>query len=73
LRQQPESASRSSPADTLLLRDREFADEHFQRGAANNPCFRHTIRRDDGKVLSISIRGPKEQGYNDSFDFDVSA
>jgi hypothetical protein len=30
---------------------------------------------DDGKVLSysISIRGPKEQGYNDSFDFDVSA
>jgi len=28
-----------------------------------------------GKVLSysISIRGPKEQGYNDSFDFDVSA
>ena len=30
---------------------------------------------DDGKVLSysISIRGPNEQGYNDSFDFDVSA
>jgi len=53
---------------------RVFEAIHVFRGIVITVTERMQLS-DDGKVLSYSasIRGPKEQGYNNSFDFDVSA
>jgi hypothetical protein len=52
---------------------RIFETRHVYRGIEITLSQRRQLG-DDGKTLSYSeeIRGPKEQGYQNTFDFDVS-
>jgi hypothetical protein len=52
---------------------RIYETSHIYRGIEISVRQRFQLS-DDGKILSYSqeIRGPKDQGYRQAFDFDVS-